>query len=87
VDRDERVQARTRAAPDEQLLVVERFRVRLYRDQLEPLLPLPEEAAPVLESVPVELVTGGLPADPPAEEVVALGPEVVLTGGPYGVLG
>jgi hypothetical protein len=81
VDRHERVQARARAAPDEQLLVVKRVGVRLYRDQFEPLLPLPEEVDPVLESVPVEPVTGGLPAEPPAEAVVALGSEVTLAGG------
>jgi hypothetical protein len=65
--------------------VVERLRVRLgvrlYRGQFEPLPALPEEPDAVFESVPVEPLTGGLPAEPPADEVAAFGSEVVLTAG------
>jgi hypothetical protein len=65
--------------------VVEQLRIRLgvklYRGQFEPLLPPPEVPDPVFEEEAVEPVTGELPAEPPAEEVVAFGFEVVLTGG------
>lgn len=51
--------------------------VRLYRGQLEP----PEGAEPAFEYVLVELMTGELPDEPPAEEVVAFGSDVGLRVG------
>jgi hypothetical protein len=81
MDRDERVQPGACAATDKHLLVVERLGVGLYRGQFDPLPPLPDEPDVVFEEVPVEPDVVGLPDAPPADEVVALGSEVVLTGG------
>ncbi len=84
MDRDERIEAGACAATDEHLLVVERLGVDLYRGQFDPLPPLPDEPEAVLEEVPAEPEVVGLPDAPPADEVVALGSEVVPTGGHEG---
>ena len=80
MDRDEREQTGAHATPHEHLLVVQRLGIVGYRGQFgsEPLLELPAEE-PVAVADEPEVV--GLPDPPPAEEVVAFGSDVEVTGG------
>lgn len=69
--------------------MIERLRVGLglsYSDQFDPLPPLPEEPDALFEEVPVEPDVVGLPEEPLADEAVAFGSEVVVTGGIEGAL-
>jgi hypothetical protein len=83
MDRDEREQPGAHATPHEHLLVVQRLGIVRYRGQFgsEPLLLPPAEPVEVAD----EPEAVGLPDPPPAEEEVAFGSDVEVTGGVAGL--